>query len=444
MLSDPTTTVLGADPSHRRCSLNGNAFQQDVMTSFRGWQYAAFYSFLDGVPEPLYIHLARRQLPKGPWEVIVLDNYPQTVDDGHNTVQLGICAGDGTIHLSFDHHCDILRYRVSVPRVALDPPAFQWTSGLFLPTQSNLPRYSGSRAALQYVTYPRFIPINTTGGLLFTVRDGKAGLGNDHLFRYARSEEEYKYTYIGQYITGIWSNPYIHGLNYRNGKLHVTWVWRGWVEYEGWDDPADVKHKMQAGPNGPENNHDLCYAWSTDLGNTWKNTAGATIANVGSQETISNHSPVVTVFEISKGCGLTNQEAQAVDHAGGVHVLNRDNVDGELVWRHYYRDPSTGVWAKRAVCPVPGPSRGRLAISKIGDLYLILPDGEKREVKIVKSAKIDEYSRYEEVWAGNGLTGEPLVDTARLDEDDVLSVFLIADIQGEEMAKNVVVSDFEL
>jgi hypothetical protein len=141
---------------------------------------------------------------------------------------------------------------------------------------------------------------------------------------------------------------------------------------------------------------------------------------------------------------LTNQEAQAVDHAGGVHVLNRDNLDGELLWRHYYRDPSTGAWTKRAVCPVPGPSRGRLTISKTGDLYLILPDREKREVKIFKSAKDNDYSHYEQVWAGKSLTGEPLVDTARLDEDNILSVFLRADIQSEEGAKNVVVLDFEL
>jgi len=106
MLPEPAITVLGADPSHRRCILNGNAFQQDAIASFRGWQYAAFYSFLEA-PEPLYIHIARRQLPYGPWQVLILDDYPQTVDDGHNTVQLGICPGDGTIHLSYDHHCDM-------------------------------------------------------------------------------------------------------------------------------------------------------------------------------------------------------------------------------------------------------------------------------------------------------------------------------------------------
>ena len=108
-LAEPTVTALGPDPTHRNFILNGNAFQQDAVTSFNGWQYAAFYSFRspDVDDEPLFIHLSRRKLPSGPWETLVFEDYPQTVDDGHNTVQIGICRGDGTIHLSYDHHCDM-------------------------------------------------------------------------------------------------------------------------------------------------------------------------------------------------------------------------------------------------------------------------------------------------------------------------------------------------
>lgn len=109
MLDEPTVTVLGQDPVHRRHAINGCAFQQDAITSYKGWQYAVFYSSLtaSSLPEPLFVHLARRQLPDGPWETIVFEDYPQMTDDGHNTVQVGICPGDGTIHLSYDHHCDM-------------------------------------------------------------------------------------------------------------------------------------------------------------------------------------------------------------------------------------------------------------------------------------------------------------------------------------------------
>lgn len=113
MISQPTVTVLGRDPSRRRqFNINCYAFQQDAIVTFKGWQYACFYSFRqsdssDGTGEPLYVHVARRQLPRGDWEVLVLDDYGQKTDDGHNTVQMGISPVDGVIHLSFDHHCDV-------------------------------------------------------------------------------------------------------------------------------------------------------------------------------------------------------------------------------------------------------------------------------------------------------------------------------------------------
>lgn len=91
MLSEPTVSVLGTDPSWRKHVLNGNAFQQDAIQSFNGWQYACFYSACrpeSGSREPLYVHLSRRKLPIGQWETLVFDDYPQTTDDGHNTVQV--------------------------------------------------------------------------------------------------------------------------------------------------------------------------------------------------------------------------------------------------------------------------------------------------------------------------------------------------------------------
>lgn len=112
MLSDPNVTVLGPGPAQRKFNINCYSYQQDAILSFNGWQYTCFYSLIqwyssDPTAEPLYIHLARRRLPRGDWELLVLDDYRQTTDDGHNTVQMGISPGDGTIHLSFDHHCDV-------------------------------------------------------------------------------------------------------------------------------------------------------------------------------------------------------------------------------------------------------------------------------------------------------------------------------------------------
>ena len=181
--------------------------------------------------------------------------------------------------------------------------------------------------------------------MFFSHRDGKAGLGNDHLYTYSAIDGGY--TYIGPYLTGVQSNPYVNGMTYRDGTLHVTWVYRGFVEYPGWDDPRDTKHKQQAGPNGAENNHNICYAYSDADGYVWKNGRGQVIADLrdlaklshDTQRTIRNDASGIVAFDIPKGKGLMNQEAQAVDQDGGVHVLNRDMMDegGTYFWKHYYR-----------------------------------------------------------------------------------------------------------
>lgn len=108
MLSAPRITTLDVDPSLRAHVLNGNTFQQDAILSFVGWQYAVFYRPKPNRPshKVLLVHLARRKLAGGEWKQILFEDYEQTADDGHNTVQMGICPGNGTIHLSFDHHCN--------------------------------------------------------------------------------------------------------------------------------------------------------------------------------------------------------------------------------------------------------------------------------------------------------------------------------------------------
>ncbi|KAI1479074.1 hypothetical protein K445DRAFT_18969 [Daldinia sp. EC12] len=453
MLTEPSVSVLGLDPTHRNCVLNGNAFQQDVIQSFNGWQYASFYSYLSAEAghEPLYIHLSRRKLPEGQWETLIFEDYPQTTDDGHNTIQIGICPGDGTIHLSYDHHCDRIRYRHSQPGVAHSPESFQWSPSLFTPHLSRLPGLGEEHDdLLSYVTYPRFVQLDRN--LLFSFRTGKAGLGDDHLAVYEPQQEGTTcgYTVLGMNLKGVDNNPYIHGLDFRGGRLHATWVYRGFVWYEGWDDPLDTKHKQQRGPNSAENNHNICYAYSDDGGRSWLNGAGELIADVPKGESVRPDAPGIVAFSIPKGSGLSNQEAQAVDHEGGVHVLNRDAVDGEQKWKHYYRSPQ-GTWTQRAlphVQGVKGGKRGRLAVSKEDDLYLILPDHAAPVLTILKASKTSNYSDYELVWQETGFPPtEPLVDTTRLDYDNVLSVFTrysnAADIEPSPRV-DVVVLDFKL
>ena len=210
-----------------------------------------------------------------------------------------------------------------------------WEAGLFTSTLNYLPGLPSNHKHFGYVTYPRFGPMGKD--MFCSFRDGKAGLGDDHLYLYRADAG--RFYYIGTHLTGIWSSPYVHGMDYRNGRFHLTWVYRGFVPYDGWDDPLDTKHKQQAGPNGAENNHNICYAYSEDSGYTWKNGQGTIIADLNRGGTVKNDCSGIVAIEIPKGSGLTNQESQAIDQSGGMHVLNRDTTNGGLLWKHYYRSP---------------------------------------------------------------------------------------------------------
>lgn len=67
---------------------------------------------------------------------------------------------------------------------------------------------------------------------------------------------------------------------------------------------------------------------------------------------------------------------------------------------------------------------------------------------IEKATKSSGYTAHEEIWSGEGLRGEPLVDLPRLENDNVLSLMVLADTKPsndiDPGTRNVVVLDFEL
>ena len=115
MLETPVISVLGQDPN-RTHRINANSFQQNAITTVNGWQYVAFYTsnIQEGRKTVCHANLSRRQpvilenaAEASRWETLTFEDYEQTADDGHNTISIGVCKGDGTIHIAFDHHCDL-------------------------------------------------------------------------------------------------------------------------------------------------------------------------------------------------------------------------------------------------------------------------------------------------------------------------------------------------
>lgn len=65
-------------------------------------------------------------------------------------------------------------------------------------------------------------------------------------------------------------------------------------------------------------------------------------------------------------------------------------------------------------------------------------------MRILKATKATTYGDYEEVWAGRNLTGEPLIDGPRLQEENILSVLVRRDVDKKCRVRDNAVLDFRL
>lgn len=65
-------------------------------------------------------------------------------------------------------------------------------------------------------------------------------------------------------------------------------------------------------------------------------------------------------------------------------------------------------------------------------------------MRILKASKAEGYAKYEELWTGHGISGEPLIDSVRLDTDGVLSLFVKSDVDGTDGKRDIIVMNFDL
>ncbi|PWY75494.1 dockerin type 1 [Aspergillus heteromorphus CBS 117.55] len=436
-MATPTIVILGDDPetTHR---LNACAYQQSAIATFDGIQYAAFYTTHEA-SQARRVAIARHSVQDtlSDWQYLTFDDYDQTVDDGHNTISIGICAGDGTIHVSFDHHCDTLKYRISRPGLANDPSNSSWSVTSFSPIQDHLPGCD----RLVDVTYPRFIP----GGqqMFFECRVGKAGAGSDVLYRY--DPDIARFASVGTYLVGEQCNPYPNGLSFHleTNSLHVTWTNRHFIEYEGAVDSASTAHKAQAGPNGPENNEGLYHAYSRNYGASWNSSSHQKVSVLSAERGLNSQDMRLRVKDIPRDSGIMNQEAQYIDANGGVHVLNRENTGGKESWMHYYRSPSDGwsFFALPDVYPTPTGPRGKVVyVAKCDSVFFVLPSNTGRELIFARRRMAGTNQELEVVWKGPEYTGEPLVDEEAL-HLGILSILILKEIEGK---RKIVVLQFDV
>ncbi|PPK92946.1 putative BNR repeat neuraminidase [Kineococcus xinjiangensis] len=382
--------------------MNGESFQQDGITTYRGWQYAAFWD------ESGYVNVSRRKLPTGAWQNVQLTDYRTTSTDSHNTISIGICPADGTLHLAYDMHSSQLRYRRSAAGLLNSPDTASWTRSSFGPNTNGL-----TGTPLETVTYPQFMA-TPEGALQLAIRTGLSGAGDEVLFEYSNRT----WTRIGTFINGTAGddNPYLFGIEYdTTGLLHVTWC-------------------VRETPN-PSTNHDLYYAYSRDRGRTWRNNAGTVVATTGSSPLIADTAGL-RVWSIAQNRGLINQESMVVDSAGHVHVLASHLPAGaastsdftaareQAVLVHYRRDKASKAWSQTYTPFLERSSRGDIGVDAQDNLYVVSGDSKTRKLHLQTASRASGWKDWALRWTSSpDYYSDPLLDHPRLRSEGVVSFF---------------------
>ncbi|MBN2697975.1 MAG: BNR-4 repeat-containing protein [Bacteroidales bacterium] len=409
----PVSIVTTNGSTYSSDGANFASFQQNAIMTYRGYQYVTYWN------KSGKVCLSRRLLPDGSWQELVFSDYttPHSLSDNHYTISMGICENDGTIHLAYDHHNDDLNYRISVDSLANHPEKIPWSAASFGPTLD----YLEKNVKVANVTYPRFIS-KPNGDLIYECRIGWSGDGDSFLWEYIA--ESGTWSYIGEYLNGTDLNPaqnaYNNGVHYDpDGRMHVSWVWRETPE--------------------PVTNHDVYYGYSDDDGRTWYNAEGVHIGTVETNPMTLN-TPGLKVWTVNKYRGLINQESQAVDSKGGIHILQSYMLDGEPnnsnFWssridkgylRHIYRDDA-GTWHSDVIARSTR-NRSEIAVDANDNVYVVAPG---YRVYYAASAEGWKTWRVLDISEEGKAINEGLIDREALLYEDLLSfVFAHSDNNGK-------------
>lgn len=273
-------------------SVNTVIFRNSALTSFKDWQFTAYYNSVGKMV------LAKRKLNSNKWQTVITP-YGGNVKDAHNSISIAIDT-DGFLHVSWDQHDTRLRYAKSKTPLSLELTEEQSMTG-------------NDEAK---VTYPEFHNL-PNGKMLFCYRSGASGRGNMIVKSY--DVKTRKWTSL--------QNNLLNGENQRSaywqmcvGKkgIYISWVWR-----ESWD---------------VSTNHDICYAFSKDGGQTWEKSTGEKYSLPITKGTAE------IAWEIPQKSSLINQTAMTIDAEGNPYIANYWNDNGVPQYKVVYLNK--GKWNK--------------------------------------------------------------------------------------------------
>lgn len=348
-VNDSTDTSLTVDG-------DTHWFNANSMVSYGAYQYSAYWDAADVTTGDIYLKVTRRKLSDNSLQSVRLDGTGgaitealANVNDGHNTVILGISPKDGRVHMSFSAHSAPHHY-IKSSSGCMTQTTFSSGTCTFTSSSSQASPTTEDR-----LTYPQY----------FNDADGDLYMGYRH-----RSSDNSDY-YLNKYNNnGTWTSMgmVFHGYNagqdwdadgpagpignsthrgiypwsWRfdvNDRLHVMWNWR--------ESPQEAA--------GLSVQHDVYYAYSDDYGVTWKNNNATTVGTIDSDPiTVLDTSTMVLSVPGGYwlGAGIMELDSNNQPHASIPYSDVQTLVQAEANMRqaHFWRT-ADGTWSKQFIQP---------------------------------------------------------------------------------------------
>ncbi len=284
--ADVSYTTLSTN-AYGTTDINSVGIIRDNLTTFGGYQYAAFYDNNGNIV------LGRRSSDALQWNLVTTDYRISSalLSDDHNVIAIGVDS-NGYLNMSWGMHNNPLNYVISTTPVT----GTSWSGSSLAFTTAGTPvdASTGVDSNNNEVTYPEFYT-TPQGDLLFSYRNGGtgggSGNGNNYFDIYNPTIKSWAQDFtINGEATSV--NGYINRLAYSStGTLMMSWTWR-------------------ATPNW-QTNSNIMFAQSTSNGASWTTQSG--VSEASPQGGITQATGQI-VENVPQDSSLINQSNMAVDN----------------------------------------------------------------------------------------------------------------------------------
>ena len=390
--------VVYVDSGWASTSVNTVVFRKNSIVSDSLMQYVSYYN------RDAFLAIASRPLKRDSFRITLTD-FKGNVYDAHNSISLGMDS-NRLLKLAWDHHNTSLKF----------------ASGLV----SGVPYFGRIRpmtgVSESKVTYPEFykLPGNR---ILFLYRDGSSGNGNLVVKRYDGYKQSWSDLHFNLISGEGKRNAYWQACVDYRGTIHISWTWR---------ETADVA-----------SNHDICYARSTDGGETWQRSNGT------QYQLPITQSSAEYVVRIPTNSELINQTSMTTDDANQPIIASYWREGNETVPQYHVVYLDGNLWKdinsrfRKTAFSLSGMGTKRIPIArpqvlawgkgKTGRVALVFRDEERGGKLSIATCKLSKPRQWTIIDYTNETLGawEPSYDTELWKREKQLHLFVQHTEQGD-------------